>query len=275
MSLLYTYKQPYVSWKGNTVNANVPRWSRPIINGDIRDSTISGYQENGGHANYLSNGVWNTTRPIKHWRKQLIPNQVNGTSRSSYRIQDMPGSSNVTENCISNQLQIGVNDDTCTLVNGICKQNVKPTKGMNTKLINPTDNHTSPTQSYSFDTKAYLRSKNKSYAQNTNGNVYDSQRTMTSCSLKDSTCKNITVKPNNAPYFQQGAVSSSSRILRLKYNTVTSNAVSFNTAFGASASSAGKYRADGNSSYFIKNKTNICNASSYQRNGNKLSCSKS
>lgn len=273
MPMIYTYKQPYVSWKGTTINANVPQWSRPIVNGDTRDSSISGYQEN---------GAWNT-RPIKHWRKQLMPNQVNGKSRNSYIIQDNPGCSTVTENCVSNHLQISVNDDSCTnsnLVTGpnsVCvfKPRVKPTKGMNTKPINPTDIYTSPTQSYSFDTKAYLRSKNKSYSQNTNGNVYNyPTRTMTSCSFEDSTCKNIIVKPNNASYFQQGAVSSSSRILRLKYNTVTSNAVSFSTAFGASASSAGQYNADGNGSYFIKNKTNICNPTTYHRNGNKLTCSK-
>ena len=70
--------------------------------------------------------------------------------------------------------------------------------------------------------------------------------------------KGIVVKPNNHQYFQQGAVDSSSRIARLKYNTVTKNANSFNSAMGMAAANAGKYRPDGNAPYFIKSKYQEC-----------------
>ena len=46
-------------------------------------------------------------------------------------------------------------------------------------------------------------------------------------------CKaKIIVKPNNPKYHQQGAVSSSSRILRAKLNAVNSNAVSIGNKYG-------------------------------------------
>ena len=89
------------------------------------------------------------------------------------------------------------------------------------------------------------------------------------CSNKPVT---IIVKPNNQQFFQQGAVSSSSRLHRLKYNTVTANAHGFSTAWGAAASSAGKYRADGNSPYFIKSKNNICSKNDYRRHWRSLTC---
>ena len=38
-------------------------------------------------------------------------------------------------------------------------------------------------------------------------------------------------------------------------NAITKNANSFNSAFGAAAANAGRYRADGNGPYFIKSKT--------------------
>ena len=61
-------------------------------------------------------------------------------------------------------------------------------------------------------------------------------------------------KPNNRQFQVQGAVDSSSRIARLKYNTITKNAAGFNSAFGAQAANAAKYTTNSDGPYFIKNK---------------------
>ena len=61
-------------------------------------------------------------------------------------------------------------------------------------------------------------------------------------------------KPNNRQFQVQGAVDSSTRIARLKYNTITKNAAGFKTAFGAQAANAGKYSSNSDGPYFIKNK---------------------
>ena len=141
-------------------------------------------------------------------------------------------------------------------------------------------------KSYSFSTKEYLRSKNKTYKQNLSGakikgNVYSvgkdccatpvpygattdtllvTNNNMNRSYLNRECCVQGTprpaiVKPNNQQYFQQGAVDSSSRIARLKYNTVNKNAESFRKHFGDEAVTAAQYTASGNTPFFIKSIT--------------------
>lgn len=165
--------------------------------------------------------------------------------------------------------------------------------GMTTVPINSvyvTNKSTQFTQkidkSYSFSTKEYLRSKNKTYKQNLSGakienTVYsigkdccatpvpygvltDSKQTTNDnmnreylngeCCVVGSPAP-VIVKPNNQQYFQQGAVDSSSRIARLKYNTVNKNAESFRKHFGDEAVTAAQYTASGNTPFFIKSIT--------------------
>ena len=80
-------------------------------------------------------------------------------------------------------------------------------------------------------------------------------------------------KPNNYQYATQGAVDSSSRIARLKYNTITKNGNSMKTAFGnAGANAAALYNGSDVSPYFLKSKNNIVNCANYHRNGKKTVC---
>ena len=60
-------------------------------------------------------------------------------------------------------------------------------------------------------------------------------------------------KPNNHQYGQQGAVSSSSRIQRLKYNSITNSAKSYQTAYGKHVANALAYGVPANG-YTIKDK---------------------
>jgi len=60
-------------------------------------------------------------------------------------------------------------------------------------------------------------------------------------------------KPNNYQYAQQGAVSSSSRVARLKYNTITNNASTYRNAYGLHVANALSYGVPSNG-YTIKDK---------------------
>ena len=81
------------------------------------------------------------------------------------------------------------------------------------------------------------------------GDVQNGNRTYGRCRA-DTTI----YKPNNRQFATQGAVSSSSRILRLQYNTITKNGNSFRTAWGNQGANAGKYRGTPTAPYFLKSK---------------------
>ena len=305
-----------------TTKAAVPAWSRPMTNDRMFGYNLYTDDHSITYDTPLqelaSTRIWNNVRPIKQWRKQLIPVGVSGKSRSSMSIQTAPGSNVVISNdCCSSEpgnlvhydipkSPFSVESHLGTL-RGKERRNVCETCDLvqNPITTNESGVKDAKFQKFNFNTKAYLRSRNKSFASNQNGamrsnitysrsdgccvvpipysddNVSGTQlRTsfvnppqvsddVTSCSNKPVT---IIVKPNNQKFFQQGAVSSSSRVDRLKYNTVTANANGFSTAWGAAASNAGKYRADGNSPYFIKSKNNICSINDYRRHWRSLSC---
>ena len=72
--------------------------------------------------------------------------------------------------------------------------------------------------------------------------------------LEPTKCQGTTIyKPNNVPFAKQGGVSSSTRTLSLRVNTVNVNGNSFYSAFGAQGANAGKYSTEYNPGYFVKN----------------------
>jgi hypothetical protein len=65
----------------------------------------------------------------------------------------------------------------------------------------------------------------------------------------------IIYKPNNPQFAQQGAVSGSTRIQKLKSDTITNNGFSFYSAYGATMANAGNFQGTNESSnYYVKNK---------------------
>ena len=296
--------QPYVSWKGPTTKATVCGFSRPATNNNPDADIKSVNDAPNGSSHTKSIGSLRAgfkPRPIKHWRKSLMPKEVDGISRAAYSIQsDMPGSNvplgtdvKCCENDAVNQVvyQYKQNEVPCT--SNCNPQSNIIRSGMTEKLINPQSDGPAK-KKYSFSTKEYLKSKCRTYNQNKSGTLIpdveystltnnkccavplpyndEHQGPQTRSALNCPTGCTIIVKPNNQQYFQQGAVDSSSRIARLKYNTVESNANSFATANGAAAASAGRYRADGNAPYFIKSKQQNCNKSLFHRQGNRTMC---
>jgi len=128
----------------------------------------------------------------------------------------------------------------------------------------------------------YNHARCKEYNQNMNGELRygdrtDKSRCSCECTCSDGECigsssmtgcysrpennsqscrKRAWEKPNNKQFWQQGAVSSGSRILRLKLNTVNSNANSIGTAYGNGAANALTYTGNPTTPFITKTKMN-------------------
>lgn len=272
---------PYISWKGISTNSAVPSNSRPDLN---------------------ASGPQFKAQPINHWRKQLIPNAYSGgrTRRAGIGMpMDTPGGSvylgNVTENtdCLLN------NRDATGIKENIVKVNdtsfTKNDNGCLSNTCNPEKNRiksasTIVSKTYYKDSRAYLRARCNLYNQKltalpvstityldeSNNLLYptdspsgpqvrQTENCPTSCPTRDS-CQTI-YKPNNRSFSQQGAVDSSSRIARLKLNTINKNASSFKEVFGTTAS---KYTGSASTPYFLKSKYQVCVPMS--ATGKKVTC---
>jgi hypothetical protein len=146
---------------------------------------------------------------------------------------------------------------------------------------------------YYTDSKAYLRSRNKLYDQKLTNlpypgvNYYNSEgewlypdnsplgpQVFSTGECPQSACggsKQITIfKPNNRPFKVQGAVSSSTRLEKLKLDTVNTSGSSLTRAYGKSAAKAASYYLNGTTPYLIKYKIGKCEH--YHRNGNFTKC---
>ena len=285
--------QGYVPWKGTSTNSAVPIWSRPLTNGPS--------------ATPIPDGNAFKARPIKHWRKQLNPDTTQSVknSRSSVGMPfDRPSGSvylGVTTDCgdsCENSSKI------TELISNDKNLVFDTTKDASGKCVacNPERNiiksaTTVLSKKYYSDTKGYLKSRAQTYEQklrtmpvsettyinNTdptnpypippsdspNGTqVWNTGDCLNFCG--DNTMATTIYKPNNQQFSQQGAVSSGSRLARLKYNTITKNGASFRNAYGAAAANAGKYHGTNDAPYFIKSKeSGVCVP--YRRNGKKVS----
>ena len=238
----FTYKQPYITWKGPSTGSAVPSWSRPLINNNTNTNTGTSF----------------SARPIKHWRKQLVPAANTGITRNASMgmPMDRPGLTvylgsagylGATVDC--SNCRVNLTDLIPTTKNTIF-DNTKDASG-NCVACNPETNIiksgiTLLNKNYFSDTKAYLQSRCQTYDQKLSttpipGNSYINSTThqpippsdsptgsqvyyTENCSKKCETINSVVrtiYKPNNQQYSQQGSVSSSSRLTRLKNNTIT------------------------------------------------------
>ena len=287
-------RQNKIPWKGISTNSAVSSWSRPFINGPSNNSP---------------SGPAFKARPIKHWRKQLHPRTGSGSSSHGVGMpMDRPGGStylgNNPERCKCQK-----NGGNHVLKENINKVHPIKYSSPNKKIVlengkvicnncNPEKNiiksaSTIINKKYYTDSRSYLKSRNKTYQQNLSGTktkgvqyvneegsimwptddkngpqIRDIPTTNAKCNTASS--KQTIYKPNNIQYGVQGAVSSSSRLERLKLNVVTKNGSSFKTAFGMEGANAGKYRASSDAPYFLKSKLNKCVP--HKRKGNRTHC---
>jgi len=158
--------------------------------------------------------------------------------------------------------------------------------GMNrTKFVANKNN----TQNYYSSSSQYMHGRNKTFKQNqfntlrvegkhTEENVYASN-TVQSCGTDASGNTSyvpVYYKPNNAKFAQQGGVSSSNRLTRLKYDTITDVGASMTKVYGNHTANALAYGVPSNG-YTIKDKIGYPNTCSLRfskanPNGIKQNC---
>lgn len=292
MALTYNWQeQPIIKWKGLTNNSVVPSWTRADYDSVSGDS-----------------GVAFKARPLKIWRKQLNGKNSRGRSAVGMPMDTPGGSVNLGSGaiCDDDNHRIGLVDE---INHGIQIQDPKPEDtffdedaGKTVCVACNPENHVIKTAStivdkkYYTDSRAYLQSRGRTYAQNqatgskVDGlNYFDSNGkplhpsddtnngppnyNKTSGDQPDCTKPNqLIYKPNNQKFSTQGAVSSGSRLLRLKVDTINNNAQSFASAYGLAAQNAGRYSANSNAIYFLKSKHNKC--SPHRLPGSKRKCDK-
>lgn len=202
-------------------------------------------------------------RPIKHWRKQLMPNNVTGFSKSTINYINMPGgTTNVIKSCPTCANK-NVNFLKTYMPNLSSKSHPQYSlpkkddayydsnlKHMVCRACNPEAHCIKPavtniSKNYYNNTQAYLKSKDNLYSQNTtlssiktgvSGEYYSGK-----CNMKcDNKYSTTVYKQSNTNYSSQGAVSSGLRLTNLKYHTIKNN--------------TGKYNTYSDTPYYIKSK---------------------
>jgi hypothetical protein len=271
-----------IEWKGFSKMEAVPMNARPLTNGSwILNQDTDSVPAPGVDGNAF------LPRPIKHWRKQLTVDPAVGGTKSKFIKLSAPSSS----------IYLGGSEDReCCDINGSSIISTIESKNNNCcentpQVIKPATTILSKT--YYTDSRAYLRSRCKLYEQKLStrripGNTYfdasgnelypnnsdtgPQNYLMRNCATTCDPNKQPTTiyKPNNRNFSTQGAVSSSARLVKLKYDTVNKNGASFNSAYGQAAANAGRYSENSNAPYFIKSK--ISEPQIFYKKGTKVKC---
>lgn len=172
ITMLNNRGQPYVPWKGTSTNSALPSWSRPLQKTDK-----------------TQNGADFKARPIKHWRKQLIPTPYSGSGISAVGMPfNTPGSEvflgrESSSNCAT--CSSGSNASITKSSNEAEKNNTifsyisdklfDEKKAVVCVACNPEANiikssSTLLSKKYYPDRTSYLKSRCKTYTQNLSGN---------------------------------------------------------------------------------------------------------
>jgi hypothetical protein len=163
--------------------------------------------------------------PIKQWRKQLAPyvisNNIPQTVQSKQKsIQDVDDAIKTTDPPCEGYQNILFTDYCKGIESNHCVTGSFKVKYSANTIIN---------KNFCWNTKQYLQKRCKTYDQNQtlgkhlNGSEYQSAspQCVESC--------NVIYKPNNSQFKNQGAVSSSGRIAKLKYDTIRSSTAKYDS----------------------------------------------
>jgi hypothetical protein len=208
-----------------------------------------------------------SARPIKEWRKQYQNSSV-GYSRASIGMpMDRPGGI----------IPVASSTIQCSTCRGSIPAKVETINDSDCYKCKKIINNTNFSDNAYNDTSAYLQSRCATYNQNVSAERVSSinyfsnegipiepsdspngtqvRKTSNCYSYKPPRVCNTTIyKPNNVQYAQQGGVSSSSRISRLKYNTLNNNGAEYSSALSAMNTNSGLYQTEPSPSYYVKNK---------------------
>lgn len=212
----FTYRNNL--WKGQSSNTIIPSNSRPFTNNDTKLKT--------------TNRVSFKPNPIKQWRKQLLPNYKTSSSKQvSIENIEAPSTS----------VFIGHDNNNCNTNNSkVLKENINvENKCDGLKCVNGKKSNlkrsanTNINSNYHVNYKSYLKSKCKTYSQNTTLGKKTTQNTFESSSCQSSQCnKPVIYKPSNSSFSNQGSVSASSYLLRKKQNALNKNNHNLKQTYG-------------------------------------------
>jgi hypothetical protein len=240
----------------------------------------------------IENGSIFAARPLKHWRKQLyIKGNGSINRRSNLGIPtDRPGGI------------VPVSGDQIQCCVCACKGalNIKETPLLYTGTLcnncRPPRPNTQAKEKVFIDNDSYLKSRCLTYEQQlstipidgisyfsaqgipldpTNSSTGPQVRDTNNCHVSfnnKSPCTNAIYKPNNTQYAQQGGVSSSSRLMRLKYNISNNNGAAYLSAAGAANINSGRYQNEPSPSYVVKYKPYQCMNNLSRKTGSKTYC---
>ncbi len=241
----FTYRNNL--WKGEATNIKYPSNSRPALRSDTTE-------------NKNITSKFGTARPLNHWRKQLEPayntvsskmvtiDTINAPNSAVY-VGDSP--------CYDNYKNLKIDIRHESVCDGIKDGNT--CKG-GTNHIRRSAN-TNLNKKYYQSSSQYLKAKCKTFEQKQSIGQKVGTNTYQSSKYSDLSCNYIIFKPNNASYNRQGSVTSSNRTLKLKYDTITKNGASFQSAYGAAGMNAGKYKNSYKGApFFQKSKESSCNS---------------
>ena len=251
---------------------------------------FAAYQQNSP----IGNGNQFAARPLKQWRKQYSTNLEYslGYSRASVGMpMDRPGG----------ETKVSTEEVHCATCKAALANNVQVFKDSECTSCQPIKNKVAPLRTAFTNQEAYLQSRCATYVQKLSvepvpdisyfsptgqplepsDNTGPQVRQTANCFSNKAPliCNTTIYKPNNTQFAQQGGVSSSSRLARLKYNTLNNVAVNnngyvysgsvYNTAAGAEGLNSGRYHTEP-TDYFTKYKPQPVTYP--HKNGNKSYC---
>jgi hypothetical protein len=235
----------YFSWKGQTFNQ---------ITTTIQKNTATISGQNGTTTTGLRN--YFKSRPLKIYRREIATNTPSRCNyRTSVRIDEMNApngymiSKSYNDTGLVNTLDINLTENTymrgassCNTAANCMSQSANALRRVRSSgMIKRKYNAITNDATYFTNTNQYLDNRRKTYQKN--------QFTFVD---PDTGCR-PTYKPSNDQFSTQGAVSSSSLVSRIKYDTVNTIASQTGTVFGNNTANALAYSTySGN--YTIKDK---------------------
>ena len=244
-------EKPYYSWKGLSFNKII---------------LTSAYQKNKNNNNSIQNLF--KPHPLKIYRKEIGSTTIKSCGRSSISINELnrPNGylvlSNTTLNTYTNtgtpqslymntpnnvynteNKQCNIENPSCNTSINTMSETVNSLKRVRSSGMVRKNN--SNHQQYYTSNKQYLNSRNLTYKQNQYNYVSNAALPPSiNINIDLTNCKHPnppTYKPNNKPFSQQGAVSSSTLVSRLKYETISHAANTLENNFGKNTANALSY----------------------------------
>lgn len=247
----HTYQ--FFPWKGKTIYQ---------ISAGVKRNSLTK-----NNSNILSKNAFFHALPLNIYRKEIATttNGFSAGSRSSIKLRDfeMPGGVlNTDISCnyfdLVNTLELNIpNNKSETPGTSPCNRDAKCYSQV-TNALSRVRRSGIVKHNYFASSEQYLAGRNLTYKQNQFNyirqgnpnikpgtpmavqNAYSTQG-VTSCNKSGNSYVASFYKPNNSQFATQGAVSSSSRIARLKYNTITDTAYKYTAAYGTSTANALAY----------------------------------